>query len=638
MKKLWAGLGLLVMAGCLTAAINLQQVNTTSVQTLSNKTLASPVVSGTITGTYTLGGTPTLTSPTISNPTFSGNGLGSLAGLSLSNPAFSGTSTGTWTLGGAPTLLSTVPNGHNLGSGVGSSVLGLWLSGTIPAVNGNPAGLYVSSTMTGFNGNTAYGAAIGPTINKPSSGTATEYASMVVYPPTVGAGAGSVTSATTLNISGAPTGAVTNNRALWISGSSALSQVEGTLQVDTALSLPSTADITAVDEVTMTNASANATAAGRLRRNGASLTWHDGSSALALLTQNQAIPNPIINGNMEVWQRGTAFAAIGNDAYSADRWSVGYVTSGVATINRSTNVPSVAQAGVLFNYSLEVDVTTADAAVAAGDHFEIQHRVEGYNWRHFAQREFTVSFWVMSSKTGAHGFSVTNSAFLREYLSTFTINVADTWEYKTITIPASPSAGTWDYINGVGLRMFWSLMAGSSFQGTATGAWQTLGANVTGTSAQPNVLDSTSNFFRITGVKMELGPVATPIQFVPFEAELQRCMRYYQKSFRYTVTPAQSAGVTNAYMFPATSAGAVLNISPTVPLSPPLRLDTGATMTLYNPSAANAQIRNVTDSADLTSSAIDNQNQSGFRITATGTAGTAVGEILAVGWTADAEL
>lgn len=409
----------------------------------------------------------------------------------------------------------------------------------------------------------------------------------------------------------------------------------------TALSAPtSTALTTAYSETLLDDADAAAARAtlGFPTVSGAT-TGHtlviDPAASGGLSWNHRVQPNPIINGNMEVWQRGTTFVAAADRQFAADRFQWWTTGAGVVTLNRSTNVPSVASAGVLFNYSLEVDVTTADSSIAVTDTYSIRHKVEGYNWRHFAQRTVTISFWVFSTKTGTHSFAAMNSARDRYYISEYTVSSADTWEQKTITIPASPSAGTWDYTSGVGLEVVWTLSCGSNAQGTAS-AW-TAGAAYC-TSNQVNVMDSTANVFRITGVKLELGSVATPIQYVPFEEELARCQRYYQKSFDYATAPAQNVGLgLGEYRWLATTAGAVATMGPTWPLSPNMRPG-GPGMTWFNPSAANAQARNLTDGADMTATATRIATEKSAQLHFTGAAGNAVGEELAIHWAADAEL
>lgn len=235
--------------------------------------------------------------------------------------------------------------------------------------------------------------------------------------------------------------------------------------------------------------------------------------------------NAVINGAFDIWQRGTSFAAIATSTYSADRWVWLNGSAGVVTISRDTDVPTVANAGVLFNYSLKVAVTTADASVAAGDVAAVTQRIEGFVWRNFAQRALVLSFWVKSAKTGTHCVSIRNSGGDRSYVGTYTVNAANTWEKKTVTFSASPSAGTWDYTTGIGASLDFCLMAGSTYQTTA-GAWQT--GNYLATSAQANVLDTNANAFFIAGVQLEVGSVATDFEIRPYPVELAMCRRYCQ--------------------------------------------------------------------------------------------------------------
>ena len=361
------------------------------------------------------------------------------------------------------------------------------------------------------------------------------------------------------------------------------------------------------------------------------VTVQDTDGTMALMPNVQR--NPIINGNMEIWQRGTTFPAAISATKVADRFFWEQSGAVVITINRSTNVPTVAQAGVLFNYSLEVSITTADASIGVTDLARVVHNVEGYNWRHFAQRDCTLSFWVQSSKTGQHSVSFRNQVN-RALVVTYTINAANTWEYKTVFVPASPAAGTWNYTNGVGIEIGWNLSSGSSVQTGLTG-WQI--QNTWAATGDVNDTDSTANFFRISGIKLELGTVATPIQFVPFEEELARCQRYYQKSFNYATAPAQNVGANNGELTWIAHRGGAVQIGG-VAVRFPVKLRTNTpTFTLYNPLAANAQVRDYTGSVDCSSSTSE-KDDGGFTVFTTGNAATAAGNFLRVNWTADAEL
>jgi hypothetical protein len=179
-------------------------------------------------------------------------------------------------------------------------------------------------------------------------------------------------------------------------------------------------------------------------------------------------------------------------------------------------------------------------------------------------------------------------------------------------------------------------MAGTNYQQTANTWIDNAAGFKNAISGQVNVMDSTANFFRLTGVKLELGAVGTPIQYVPFEEELARCQRYYQKSFPYSIAP-QTGYDYQVPNFTAMKAGINAQRS-AMPFSFIVAMRTQATVTLYNPSAANAQVRNYSTVADHTSSAPVDTSSKGFSIEHTGTGDTLVADRLGVHWTADAEL
>ena len=107
--------------------------------------------------------------------------------------------------------------------------------------------------------------------------------------------------------------------------------------------------------------------------------------------------NAIINGDFNIWQRGSSFISIADQQYSADRWI--YAKSGamVHDISRTTDVPTAAQAGRVFNYSLLIDCQTIDNSISATDYCVIEQRIEGYNFLPIAQKPLTLSFWVKAT-------------------------------------------------------------------------------------------------------------------------------------------------------------------------------------------------------------------------------------------------
>ena len=140
--------------------------------------------------------------------------------------------------------------------------------------------------------------------------------------------------------------------------------------------------------------------------------------------------NLIINGEMKVDQRSSS-GSLGNNEYGLDRWLYYDVGAHVVTVTQDTDVPNGN-----FKNSIKIDVTTADASVAAGDMAELVQKIEGLNmsslgWGTEQAKDVTLSFWVKSPKTGIHGIAVQNNGQDRAYAESYTIATADTWEHHS---------------------------------------------------------------------------------------------------------------------------------------------------------------------------------------------------------------
>jgi hypothetical protein len=235
--------------------------------------------------------------------------------------------------------------------------------------------------------------------------------------------------------------------------------------------------------------------------------------------------NRIINGAMTIDQRN-AGASLTVNSNAVDRFQArGQSSDGVFTVQQVSDSP----AG--FEYSLKATVTTDDSSLTSGQFYYIRYMCEGYDvadldWGTSDAKTVTLSFWVRSSLTGTFGGVIPNVDLDRSYPFTYTISVADTWEYKTITIPGD-TTGTWNKTNGIGLRVTFALGAGSDIIGTA-GAWAA--ANYQGgATGQTNVISTNGATFYITGVQLEAGSTASPFAYENYGDTLQKCQRYYYK-------------------------------------------------------------------------------------------------------------
>jgi len=258
--------------------------------------------------------------------------------------------------------------------------------------------------------------------------------------------------------------------------------------------------------------------------------------------------NRILNGCMRIDQRGVATTVTPSSGqYLTDRF-----------VFRSTQVSkfSAQQVGTSgdalsagFTKALYMKCISAHTTpFPAGDRFTIQQHIEGHNvadfrWGTAAAKPITLSFWCRSTIAGVHGGALRNEVTAtRSYPFTYTINTANTWEYKTITI-LGDTTGTWASESGVGISVVWSLGVGSSLSTTAN-AWAA-GDFYSATGAVTSVATTLNAELYITGVQLEAGPVATPFERRPYGVELALCQRYYfklQPSFDITLTYASIPG------------------------------------------------------------------------------------------------
>ena len=297
------------------------------------------------------------------------------------------------------------------------------------------------------------------------------------------------------------------------------------------------------------------------------LTFNDGSSQATAAT-GFGFKNRIINGDMRIDQRNAGASvtasAVSTITYTLDRWAYYATQASKFTVQR--NAGSVTPPAGFTNY-LGITSSTA-TTVGAGDIFLIRQCIEGLNaadlaWGSSSASAVTLSFLVRSSLTGTFSGSLTNDAANRGYAFTFTINNANTWEQKNITI-AGDTTGTWRTDNGAGIYVGFSLGTGSTYSGAAN-TWVGTGY-INGNSSAINVVGTNGATFYITGVQLEKGSTATAFDYRDYGRELQMCQRYYEVGsifYQTGNTTAGSAGYTQQFSVPkrAASTNAFSNIT-----------------------------------------------------------------------------
>ena len=238
--------------------------------------------------------------------------------------------------------------------------------------------------------------------------------------------------------------------------------------------------------------------------------------------------NRIINGGMVIDQRnaGASFTNSNAAVYGVDRWLTYGITSGVFTCQQVTDAPTG------FGNSFKLTISTATTANDGGA-FPVQ-KIEASNctdlmWGTSSAATVTISFWVKASVTGTYNTSlVFYGPTTLYYVSTFTVNSANTWEQKTITVTGPTTGGAFSgSLNAAYLALYTVAIGSSGYTTYATAnTWSSTGSiKTSGTVNLGSTLNAT---LQVTGVQLEKGSTSTSFDYRPYGTELQLCQRYYQ--------------------------------------------------------------------------------------------------------------
>jgi len=279
---------------------------------------------------------------------------------------------------------------------------------------------------------------------------------------------------------------------------------------------------------------------------GESITFND-SSVQNTAATGFGFKNRIINGAMVIDQRNAGASltiTTLNGQYTLDRWNVNTNQASKVSVQQSTTVPAGFK-----NSSLITSLSAFSSG--AGDYFGFVQYVEGFNsadfdWGTANAQTVTLSFKVRASITGTYSVAIGNSAGARSYVATFTVDSANTYETKTITI-AGDTSGTWLTDAGRGLRMWFDLGSGSSFNQASANAWTA--SNTLRTSGSVSLVGTNGATFYITGVQLEKGSTATSFDYRPYGTELALCQRYFYKTFSQSVAAPSASKLGAMFVY-----------------------------------------------------------------------------------------
>ncbi len=257
------------------------------------------------------------------------------------------------------------------------------------------------------------------------------------------------------------------------------------------------------------------------------ITLATDGTCTANITSNYSNRSVVYNGAMKIAQRGTSFTGItASGTFPVDRFLFHVGSLGTWTISQSTDVPT----GQGLGHSIKCDVTTANASPSGTAYARIDQRFEGQDLQRFCKgtsnaKNFAVSFWVKSPKTGTHIVQLQDQDNSRNVSKAYTVSSANTWEKKELIFPAD-TTGAFGNDAGGSLFLCFYLAVGTGYQGgTLQTTWGTP-VNNTRATGQVNCADNTSNDFYLTGVQLEASSYCSEFEHRSFGEELTRCQRY----------------------------------------------------------------------------------------------------------------
>ena len=251
----------------------------------------------------------------------------------------------------------------------------------------------------------------------------------------------------------------------------------------------------------------------------------------------QSNRNLIINGNMQVAQRGTSLAMAHDgttNGYLIDRWrftfggSHGQFDGTYAQVNDHPLTTN--------GKSLKWTTGTAESSYDASEYLYFVQIIEAQNLQGLQfgssnAKTVTLSFYIKSSITGTYAVNLYKAAATTRIINkTYTISSANTWEKKTITFPADTVSGAdIPNSNGQGFYVSWHLAAGTGAKGNGSlNTWKNyVGLNDWADGQATNGVATTAGAtWQITDCQLEIGDVATAFEHEDFGTTLEKCRRY----------------------------------------------------------------------------------------------------------------
>ena len=270
--------------------------------------------------------------------------------------------------------------------------------------------------------------------------------------------------------------------------------------------------------------------------------------------------NVVINGAMQISQRATSATGLGGgtDSYpTCDRFKVSQTaTAGRYTMTQTADGPSG------FANCIKLDCTTADTSIASNEFFLIRQRIEGQNIQMFAKgtsdaKQYALSFYVKGNANATYVAELMDNSNSNRHVNK-TFAVTTSWTRIEIIFPADTTGVIGDTNTADFDLNIWLNSGSDRTSGTLQQTWGAL-AQANRAVGISSFFSSTDNTFFLTGLQLEVGPVATPFEHPSFGEELALCQRYF--FIGCSSTDADTGGQANG-SFRTTSNAQVLQQHP----------------------------------------------------------------------------
>ena len=312
----------------------------------------------------------------------------------------------------------------------------------------------------------------------------------------------------------------------------------------------STKFVGAVEGSVTGNVTGNLTGTASTSTNAATAYAIDSAASLntsGIVTATSFVPtvgqlshrNLIINGAMQVAQRGTSTTS---DGYQfLDRWqtSAGNLSTGQNVVRSQQSLSSSDTGPFEAGFRKYARIATGAAGtIAANSYLDFYHHIEAQNvsnsgWNYQSTSSYiTVSFWLRCSTNQTFYLLLrSRDGTEQAYVIPITASANNTWTKITKTVPGNSNIVI-DDNNGTGFTVAFLIAYGtdSTDNSRAVNTWAAHSGSTLAPDMDSTWLTAGASTFDVTGVQLEVGPVATPFEHRSFADELSRCQRYFAKA------------------------------------------------------------------------------------------------------------